>query len=96
MTDLSVPWQPINNGSVLHPGSWFTEAVTAGAKPTLRDDPSWTYGTLEKTLEETPEALEPLWDCVLSLWRLRLSESKDLGDGTLLWVQMVVAWLVSG
>ena len=34
-----------------------------------------------------------LWECVLALWRLKLTEEK--GSEDLIWLQHVSAWMVS-
>jgi len=63
--------------------------------PGSRYDPTWTYTFLEKELGGNELLMPSMWDCVLSLWRLKELAPED-GDGVdeQVWQEHVFFWLV--
>ena len=71
----------------------YGRIVKEGCVPTLKDDPKWVRGELEVFFANFPDAVDVLWESVLTLWRLKMAGSKDLK--VLAWEEMVSAWMVS-
>jgi hypothetical protein len=94
--DLSVPWTPSLNGNNLRPFDPIAELIEEESKPSPRRDPHWTKESLDTIVAACPEAEEVIWDCVLSLWRLKKKEPDGEGDEDISeWADNVSAWLVS-
>ncbi|KAF9641985.1 hypothetical protein BDM02DRAFT_3133415, partial [Thelephora ganbajun] len=54
--------------------------------------PCLLIAMLQNDLDKTPAASEVIWECVLSIWRLKLVEEEGAEDVT--WVDHVSAWLI--
>jgi hypothetical protein len=78
--------------SVLSPCALFDAEVENGSTPNDDDYPTWVQAAIEAQLGETLDAKKLVWEDVLALWRLKLSEEEGWKDGVR--QQHVSAWLV--
>ena len=94
--DLTTPWTPYFNGNALPPFNRLNVVLEEDLKPSSRHYPTWVKSSLTDIFTKAPQAEEALWDCVLSLWRLKITEPTDEeSNGDILWAQHVSTWLVS-
>ena len=93
--DASSPWVPTLSGKVLPALSRIEELVENEQKPSPDKDEDWSKSNIKKILAGNPDAIEPMWECVVGLWRLRRTKpSEDDEEDDDLWRQHVSAWLV--
>ncbi|KAF9643507.1 hypothetical protein BDM02DRAFT_3191535, partial [Thelephora ganbajun] len=92
--DLATPWVPSLNGNALPPCLLIAGVVKEGTKPSYFDtlQRPWSRKALQNDLDKTPSASEAIWECVLSIWRLKLVEEEGAED--VIWVDHVSAWLI--
>ncbi|KAF9642805.1 hypothetical protein BDM02DRAFT_3132849 [Thelephora ganbajun] len=91
--NLATPWVPSLNGNTLPPCSLIASVVEEGTKPSYFDmlQRPWSRKALQNDLDKMPTASEVIWECVLSIWRLKLVEEEGAEDAV--WVDHVSAWL---
>jgi hypothetical protein len=87
MVDL-LPWSP----SVDEVPTAYDSLIKEGRAPVPETDPDWTRSKLEAFVPNLPEAVEPLWEMLLGLWRLRTVEKEDSATST--WERLVSQWMV--
>ena len=83
-----LPWLP----SVDDIPTAYDSLIKEGRAPVPETDPDWTCSKLEVFVPNLPEAVEPLWETVLGLWRLRTVEKEDSVKST--WEKLVSQWMV--
>lgn len=91
----SSPWVPLLDDKALPPCDLIEDLILEGFLPTSRNTQHrpWSLLTLNKSLDRYRSLREPVWECVVALFRLHSVEKEGLGNKT--WRQHVSAWLVS-
>jgi hypothetical protein len=88
------PWVPSLNGQALPACFPLVDFQVEDAIPSSleeRDRP-WAFSTLKEELELTPAHVEVMWESILAIWRLKLSEGREVIVP--LWQDHVLAWMV--
>ena len=91
--DTLAGWVPSLRGNVLHQS---TLASPFNARSPSLDDPSekeWSRPFVTAQLEEYPDAKDAIYEAVLALWRLKMSERSSADRAE--WSALTEAWLVS-
>ena len=85
------PWTVSLDGRALGPYPAYSEMINSKKRPNLAEHADWSTARVMPLLEEAPDAVDAIWECVLALWRLsRLAD--DCVDPE--WPDYVSAWLV--
>lgn len=92
---LTIPWTPSLKGRVLGPCKLIQDFVDSAASPPFWETAHtmWSSRVLKKEIKCSPEVWEAIWECVVSIWRLKRVEEE--GSNDLVWCDHIEAWLVS-
>jgi hypothetical protein len=95
VVDVTVPWHPHLRRRWLKSHPEVDIPAVQIAEPSVFLDPEWSKAALEAVLKKTPQAVVPLWDCVLSIWRLKKTgpDERPVTE-ELIWRDLVIAWTV--
>lgn len=83
------PWIPSLDGVPLTPHPWLLQANKWFPD---ENEPQWAYKSVREAAKGNHTVIPPMWQCVVTLWRLRCRIDVYTPDH--LWKQHVVAQLV--
>ena len=90
---------PSFGGKTLAPFTALTRVIENQTGPSLRDHRKWTLENVKSVVGQVPGAVEPMWESVRALFRLRECEPSAVEEEDKLWMgeweEHVCAWLVS-
>ena len=90
-----ISWTPELRGRRHEPCDLISSLVTNDRVPEVTDvkDAPWTVKSISPKLDRAPDIREELIDSIISIWRLRVVETRRPFDTN--WQDHLEAWLVS-